>query len=60
MYDVVLPPMHKRIYAALMKSESIDRINWFTIENGETEYADLLAKHLDIKINKLTYDMDES
>jgi asparagine synthetase B (glutamine-hydrolysing) len=48
------------IIAALMKSESIDRINWFTIENGETEYADLLAKHLDIKINKLTYDMDES
>jgi asparagine synthase (glutamine-hydrolysing) len=48
------------IIAALMKSESIDKINWFTIENGETEYADLLAKHLDIKVNKLTYDMDES
>ena len=48
------------IIAALMKSESIDRINWFTIENGETEYVDLLAKHLDIKVNKLTYDMDES
>lgn len=48
------------IIAALMKSESIDRINWFTIENGETEYVDLLAKHLGISVNKLTYDMDES
>ena len=48
------------IIAAIMKSESIDKINWFTIENGETEYVDILAKHLNISVNKLTYDMDES
>ncbi len=48
------------IIAAIMKSESIDKVNWFTIENGETEYVDILAKHLNISVNKLTYDMDES
>jgi len=48
------------IIAGIMKSESIDKINWFTIENGETEYVDILAKHLGISVTKLTYDMDES
>jgi len=48
------------IIAAIMKSESVDRINWFTIENGETEYVDLLAKHLNISVTKLTYEMDDS
>jgi len=48
------------IIAGIMKSESIDKINWFTIENGETEYVDILAKHLGISVTKLTYEMDES
>ena len=46
------------IIAAILASESTENISWFTIENGETEYVDLLAKHLDIKVNKLDYSMD--
>jgi hypothetical protein len=38
MYDVVLPPMHKRIYAALVKSDSLQipiySDEWFTERLG--------------------------
>ena len=48
------------IIAAILKAESPNKINWFSIENGETEYVNMLAEHLDIKVQMLSYDMDES
>jgi asparagine synthase (glutamine-hydrolysing) len=47
------------IIAAILKEESGNKINWFSIENDETEYVNILAEHLDIKIQMLSYDMNE-
>lgn len=47
------------IIAAILKEESSNKINWFSIENDETEYVNLLAEHLNIKVQMLSYNMDE-
>jgi asparagine synthase (glutamine-hydrolysing) len=48
------------IIAAILKAETDAKINWFSIENDETEYVNILANHLDIKVKMLSYEMDES
>ena len=35
-----------------------DSINWYTIENDETEYVNLLEKYHGIKVKKLNYQID--
>jgi asparagine synthase (glutamine-hydrolysing) len=48
------------IIAAFLQSESERKLNWFTIENDETEYVDILAKHLNISVKVLDYKMDDN
>jgi asparagine synthase (glutamine-hydrolysing) len=48
------------IIAAFLKSESDSKLNWFTIENDETEYVDILAKHLNISVKVLDYKMEDA
>ena len=48
------------IIAAFLQSESERRLNWFTNENDETEYVDILAKHLNISVKVLDYKMDDN
>jgi asparagine synthase (glutamine-hydrolysing) len=48
------------IIAAILNSETSTKVNWFSIENGETEFVDLLAKHLNVPVNMLSYEMDDS
>ena len=48
------------IIAAILKSETDSKINWFSIENDETEYVKILADHLNIKVKMLSYEMEES
>ena len=48
------------IIAAILKSDAQNKINWFSIENGEKEYVDVLKDHLKIGVTYLKYEMDES
>ena len=48
------------IIAAILKGETETKLNWFSIENDETEYVKMLAEHLDIKVEMLSYEMDEN
>jgi asparagine synthase (glutamine-hydrolysing) len=45
------------IIAAILAEMKAD-VKWFSIENGEKEYVDLLSKHLDKKVTFLDYSMD--
>ena len=47
------------IIAAFLKKLDSE-VNWFSIENGESEFVDLLSMHLDIPVDFLTYEMDDS
>lgn len=46
------------IIAAILKETDSD-VRWFSIENGEKEYVDLLSKHLSTNVSFLDYSMDE-
>ena len=47
------------IIAAILAGTNSD-VKWFSIENGEREYVELLSKHLDRNVTFLDYSMDES
>jgi asparagine synthase (glutamine-hydrolysing) len=47
------------IIAAILAQLKAD-VRWFSIENGEKEYIDILSKHLDKGVTFLDYSMDDS
>jgi asparagine synthase (glutamine-hydrolysing) len=47
------------IIAAILAELKAD-VRWFSIENGEKEYIDILSKHLDKGVTFLDYSMDNS
>lgn len=47
------------IIAAVLKELGAD-VRWFSIENGEKEYVDILSESLGIKATFLDYEMDDS
>jgi asparagine synthase (glutamine-hydrolysing) len=47
------------IIAAILSEVGAD-VRWFSIENGEKEFTDILAKHLNKEVNFLDYSMDDS
>ena len=47
------------IIAAILNEIGAD-VKWFSIENGEKEFVDILASHLDKDVSFLDYNMDES
>lgn len=47
------------IIAAILKEIGAD-VRWFSIENGENEYVQILADHLEKEISFLDYKMDDS
>lgn len=46
------------IVAAIL-TELKAEVKWFSIENGEKEYIDILAKHLDKEVTFLNYSMND-
>jgi asparagine synthase (glutamine-hydrolysing) len=46
------------IIAAIMKNQNLES-QWFTIENGETEYVNMLSDHLGAKPIYLSYSMED-
>jgi asparagine synthase (glutamine-hydrolysing) len=46
------------IVAAILTELDAD-VRWFSIENGEKEYIDILANHLKKQVNFLEYSMDD-
>jgi len=47
------------IIAAILSELNAD-VKWFSIENGEKEYIDILRKHLNKEVTFLDYSMDDS
>lgn len=47
------------IIGAILSELKAD-VRWFSIENGEKEYTEILSKHLDKQITFLDYSMDDS
>lgn len=47
------------IIAAILSEVGAD-VRWFSIENGEKQFTDILAKHLNKEVNFLDYSMDDS
>jgi asparagine synthase (glutamine-hydrolysing) len=45
---------------AAIRAELKADVRWFSIENGEKEYIDILSKHLDKGVTYLDYSMDDS
>ena len=47
------------IIAAILETGTETDVTWYTIENGETPYVDILAGKFNKKVNFLQYEMDE-
>jgi len=47
------------IIASILK-EMGSKTTWFSIENGESEYVNLLSRHLETPVKFLNYDMDSN
>ncbi len=47
------------IIAGVLK-ELEAKVTWFSIENGESQYVDILSKHFQTPVNFLDYNMDPS
>lgn len=48
------------IIAAILEETTDSDVTWYSIENGESEYVNLLAEQYGKKVTFLSYDMDES
>jgi len=47
------------IIAAILQGTDTD-VTWYSIENGESEFVNILSEKFDKKVNFLKYDMDDS
>jgi asparagine synthase (glutamine-hydrolysing) len=47
------------IIAAILQGTDTD-VTWYSIENGESEFVNILSQKFDKKVNFLKYDMDDS
>jgi asparagine synthase (glutamine-hydrolysing) len=47
------------IIAAILQGTDTD-VTWYSIENGESEFVNILSEKFDKKVNFLRYDMDDS
>ena len=48
------------IIAAILEIGGETDVTWYSIENGETPYVEILANKFDKKVNFLKYEMDEN
>lgn len=48
------------IIASILEEATDSDVTWYSIENGESYYVNLLAEKFGKKVNFLTYEMDES